>query len=331
MTDAALRITTVWMAAYAIVIFMLFAAAMIRASRWRKKDALSAELQPQIREAIVDYLAGNEELDRIREFHRSSPQAVSAGMLAFQNNVAGSARDRLCGLALELELVESWRGDLQSRDWMRRHTAVVALSFVSAYEPCRRAAVGVLEGALEDRDREMSITAAQSLARFEDSRTAARVFEMATRETLLGRILLAGPLRPHAQELCRTAVAAAFEAPETERVLAALEIVAAWERALPLPGLEKLLVHNDRAVRLQALRVVSLSLPTAEVETAVVKCLEDDDAEIASAAAAAAGRLRLHSTMALLEKRTHSGDPTLASTAAAIAALEPQARRTGAA
>jgi HEAT repeat protein len=191
----------------------------------------------------------------------------------------------------------------------------------------------VLEGALEDRDREMSITAAQSLARFEDSRTAARVFDMATRETLLGRILLAGPLRPHAQDLCQTAVAAAFEAPEPERVLAALQIVAAWERALPLPGLEKLLLHNDRAVRLQALRVVALSLPTPGVETAVAQCLSDDDAEIASAAAQVAGRLRLHSTLPLLEKHARSGNPALANEAAtAIAALKPpQVRRTGAA
>jgi HEAT repeat protein len=147
---------------------------------------------------------------------------------------------------------------------------------------------------------------------------------MATRETLLGRILLTEPLRPHAVELCRSALPGALSSGDPERVLGALQIVVGWERALPLGGLEVHIAGPHRLIRIEALRAAPLVLVSAELEAAVIGSLADPDVEIAIAGASAAARLRLPDAVPLLADCLRSGSAPLARTAAAaLASLPP--------
>ena len=187
-----------------------------------------------------------------------------------------------------------------------------------------------------NRQREVRLVAAQALALYGEPALVVRVFEMAVRETLLGRILLAEPLRPHAMELCRVALPAALNSGEPERVLGALQIVVGWERALPLASAIGLLACRraavageagseslHRSIRIEALRAAPLVLPSHDLEAAVLDCLADSDVEIAMAAAGAAARLRIQNALPLLAKCLRSGNAPLARTAAAALASMP--------
>ena len=329
MTEAALRIAALLMGVYAFVILALFGAALIRGLRWKEQTRLTAELLPQIRTSLVDYLAGNDDLAPLRRFLKLSRRDVLTAILSFQNAVSGSARDRLCGLALDLELLDEWRREIRSRDVARRRAAFAVIAFVYAFEPCRRAVGDLLADSLEDRDWEVRVYCAQALARFGSPAEVAVIFRMAAKENLLTRILLAEPLRPHALELSKAAVPDELRSGDAARVLAALQIVVAWERALPLSGLDEWMLHPDPEIRIQALRAAPLVTASRENELAIMRSLADPNPEVAMAAAAVVGRLQITAAIPLLVQCLSGGNTALARTAAAaLAALPPQGWQT---
>jgi hypothetical protein len=311
------------MVGFAILIVALFEVALLRGRRRRRSLEAFARVMPQINATLVAYLAGNNDLGALRQFQKTVPHDLVEAILAYRNSVAGSARDRLCDLTLQLGLLHAWREDVRSRDPRRRRDAFSALAFVSAYEPCRRVTAIILAEALHHPDRDIRVIAAQALALSGDAEAAVQVFDMATRETLLGRILLAEQLRPHALELCREALPGALNSEEPKRVLGALEIVVAWERALPLPGIELQLDRPERLIRIAALRAAPLALRSRELESAVMRRLADPDCEVAMAAVIAAARLRIADALPSLARCLRTGDPALARTAAAALASMP--------
>ena len=155
--------------------------------------------------------------------------------------MGGSARDRLCDLALEFSLVHDWCHDAGSKDQLVRRKAYARLSFVCAYEPCRRVAGDLLLQALEDGDPEVRLPAARALVQSGTIDELGQVFRLAVSQSLLIRILLAEDLRRHATELCERAVPEVLAGDKPKQAVAALQILVAWERALPLPDLHKLL------------------------------------------------------------------------------------------
>jgi hypothetical protein len=324
MTDPVLRAVLFLLGGYAALLVTLFEAALIRGWRKRREQERTARILPRIQETLGGYLAGNNDLNLLREFQRSHPTQLSAGILSFRHVVSGSARDRLCELSLQLNLAYTWRDQTRTRDRAARREAYSALAFISAYEPCRPVTLIPLTDALDDFDRQVRIIAAQAMAQYGNRETVARVFGMATRETLLGRILLTEQLRPHAIELCAEALPAALQSKKAEQLLGALQIVVGWERALPLPGLEAHIRHPQRLIRIEALRAAALVMPTPQLEEAVTDALSDPDGEVAMAAVAAAARLRLQKALPMLARCVRTGDAALARTAAAaLAALPP--------
>jgi HEAT repeat protein len=329
MTETVLRAAALLMGVYAVIIFALFGAALVRGLRWKEQTRRTGVQLPQIRVALVEYLAGKEDLEPLRRFLKLSRNDLLTAILSFQNAVAGSARDRLCGLAIDLELLDEWRREVRSRDIARRRAAFAVISFVYAYEPCRRAVGDLLGDSLEDRDWEVRVCSAQALARFGSPVEIVVVFRIAAKENLLTRILLAEPLRAHALVLSTAAVPDELRSGDVARILATLQIVVAWERALPLAGLDEWILHPDREIRIQALRAAPLVTASRANESAVMQSLADPDPEVAMAAAAAAGRLRIQAAIPSLVQCLSSGNAALARTAAAaLAALPPQGWQT---
>jgi hypothetical protein len=325
MTETVLRAAALLMGVYAVIIFGLFCAALIRGLRWKEHTRQTTELLPQIRTSLVDYLAGKADLEPLRGFLKVSRNDVLTAILSFQNAVSGSARDRLCGLTLDLELLDEWRREIRSRDVARRRAGFAVIAFVYAYEPCRRAVGDLMADSLEDRDWEVRVCCAQALARFGSPAEIVVVFRIAVSESLLTRILLAEPLRPHALELAKTAVPGELSSGDVARILATLQIVVAWERALPLSGLGELMLHPDREIRIQALRTATLVTASRENDMAVMQSLGDPDPEVAMAAAAVVGRLRINAAIPALVRCLSGGNAALARTAAAaLAALPPE-------
>jgi len=315
--------------AYALFLIAMFGVMWNRASGRRRRAVGAGTRTPQIRDALVDYLSGSNDQTRIREFARFSRAELVDALLEFHGAVGGSARDRLCDLALELSLVHDWCQDAASKDRLARRKAYTRLAFVCAYEPCRRVAGDLLLQALKDPDPEVRLPAARALVQSGTIDELGQVFRLAVSQSLLIRILLAEDLRRHATELCAQAVPEVLNGDKPKQTLAALQILVAWERALPLPDLHKLLESGNRDIRLEALRLAKLVPLTPENRSALLRFLREGDEEENTLAALTAGRLRLQEALPALARCLRTGTSELAGIAAsALAEMPPKGWQT---
>jgi hypothetical protein len=325
MTAVEFTIFSIILGGCALLVVGMYIVVLMRSRAWRKRKQLSAMLQPQIREALVDFMAGSDNRPKIREFLQRSRHDVGDAMLAFQTTVGGGARDRLCELALEQALVHDWCQDGHVRDVVRRRTAFERLAFVSSNEPCRRVAGDMIANALDDSDAEVRFSAAIAVLQAGSAKDVERVFQLALTRDLQARILLAEELRRHAALLCKSAVPAVLASDNHEAVLAALEVLVAWERALPLSDLRSVLSHPNRDIRTQALRLTMLVPLTIDTQGAILDALSDSDPEVALVACNCAGRLHIEAALPGLARCLRRGPSDLARAAAsALADMPPR-------
>ena len=325
MTGIELSVAALLLGGYALFFGVLLGVLTRGASRARRRAFTAEGLVPGIRDALVDYLAGSNDQARIREFVRTNRLDVGDAVLSFQGTVSGTARDRLCDLALELALVHDWGQDTHSKEPAVRRTAYARLAFVCVYEPCQRVVGDLVTRALEDADPEVRLPAARALVQSGNITDVGRVFELAASQNLLIRILLTEDLRRYAAELSTNTVPAILKSGDPKRVLAVLDMLVAWERALPLAGLHELFDHRDRQIRVAALRLAPFVPLTPENRDGILRALTDTDSEVSTVAALTAGRLRVQEGMSSLARCVRTGTAELARMAAsAMAAMPPQ-------
>jgi hypothetical protein len=323
MTRIEFSVAAFLVGAYMVFLTALFGVVWSRASGRRKRAANARSQTPQIRDALVDYLSGSNDQTRIRDFVRTNRNDVVEAILDFHGTVGGSARDRLCDLALEFSLVHEWCQDAHSKDQLVRRKAYVRLSFVCAYEPCRRVAGDLLLLALEDIDPQVRLAAARALVQSGSIDELGHVFRLAVTQSLLIRLLLAEDLRRHASDLCGHAVPVVLGGDNAKQTIAALQILVAWERALPLPNLHRQLESSNHDIRLEALRLAPLVPLSPENRASVLRLLHEGENDENTAAALAAGRLRLQEALASLAYCLRTGTAELARIAAAAMAEMP--------
>jgi HEAT repeat protein len=320
-----LSLVTVVLCGFGLWVLGMFGLSLIRALVWQKKSRATEAHFPAIRAALVDYLSGNEDRTQLREFIQESREDVAAAVISFEGTVGGSARERLCDLALELALVHEWCQHTRSRNVIERRTAYWRLAFVCAYEPCRRVAGDILLIALNDADEEVRLAAGSAILYTGAIDDVERVFEHAIAQTQLNRIVLSEELRPFAVALCERAIPKVLKSGDTARIAGMLHMVAAWERAVPLPGIGQVLSAEDRKVRMLALEAAPLVQDAPEVRKGILDALVDPDPEIVVSAARAAGRLRLEAALPALARLLRTGDAELARAAAsALGEIPPR-------
>jgi HEAT repeat protein len=329
MIRVALSLAGCLLGAYALFLTAMFFTLRRRAfSRLQRAVGVSSQI-PEIRDALVDYLSGSNDQSRIRAFAQRNRAEFIDTFLEFHGTVGGSARDRLCDLALELTLVHDWCREAGSKDKVVRRRAYTRLSFVCAYEPCRRLAGDVLLMALNDADPEVRLPAARALVQSGTIDELAQVFRLAVSQSLLIRILLAEDLRRHASELCEKAIPELLNGKDEKQTVAALQVLIAWERALPLDNLHRQLDSPNRDVRLEALRLAKLVPLTPENRSCLLRLLREGDDEENTLAALTAGRLRLQEALPALARCLRTGTSELAGIAAtALAEMPPKGWQT---
>lgn len=296
---------------------------LARSAWWQKRLTQSAEFAPAIRAAIADYVGGADNFVSLEECVRASPRDVAEELLAFRQAVAGAALDRLCNLTIELTLLQRWLEEAESRDIVARRNAFRRLAFACAYEPCRRQVGDRLIKALRDVDREVRLTAAAAMVQTGRLTDLERVFRLALSESLLVRMFLGETLRPHAYVLCERVVPEILRSGDVPGIVATLELLRAWERALPIRGLPALMSHRETQVRLGAFALAPLVAPSPEIENEILAALGDHDARIVTAAARAAARLQLDRAMPVLARCARTGAPPLLQAAASALAEMP--------
>ena len=303
----------------------MFVASLLRGSKWQKQSRVTETLLPRVREALVDYLAGSDNQARLREFLKASRGDVGTAVMSFEGTVSGSARDRLCELALELALVHDWCEAAHSKNPLVRRMGFSRLAFACWYEPCRRVAGDLMLQALDDPDDDVTLSASRGLVQSGVNDEVERVFEHTVSRNLLVRILITDELRRYAIPLCERAIPKELQSGNSVRILHTLELAAGWERALPLSGVGPLLHAKEREVRLQALRLASLVADAPDIRKGVLDALADTDPEIFGYAARAASRQHLEAALPALSRSLRTGTPEVARAAAdALAEMPPR-------
>jgi HEAT repeat protein len=251
----------------------------------------------------------------VRRHPREVERCLCETLLFMQGNV----RTRVSALVCELRLDRVWKH--RYRSW-KDSTRLEAISRLGKLEG--GVANPVLLLALADTSDEIKLEASRALLRGGGHEEITAVFRTALRESLLVRAVLTEALRPHTLLLCKTAVPEVVAGGDARSVRIALEIVRAWGKLVPLQRLETLLGHSDPGVRAAALAVVPIALGGEACMPHVVAALADPVEAVRAAAATVAGKLRLDSALADLEKCLHSGgaDATIAA-AYALAAIGP--------
>lgn len=312
-----------------LFLLVLLGVAMLRAGTLRARSAAAAEIRPVLHAALVEFLAGGQDDTVFRRYIGTHPAHIAESILLFQTTVRGSARDRMCALALELGLVQQWCEAGRSRDVVHRRAALGNLAFACVYEPCRRVASELLLEALKDGDEEVRLSACRGVLLAEGADQIKRLFELAMQPNLLTRIVLAEDLRRHALVLAAGPVRAALRSGEARRERAALEILVAWERAIPLDDLREFLEHRDRDIRVLAFHLASFVSVNFDSRLALVRSLHDADAGIRGLAIVAVGRQKMTEAipeLALCLRR--EGLQQARQAASALADMPPQGWRT---
>ena len=312
-----------------LFLLALLGVAMFRAGRLRARRAAAAAIRPTLHGALVEFLAGGTDDSIFRRLIRTNRADIADSIMLFQGTVGGSARDRLCGLALDLGLVRQWCEEGRSRDVIRRRAALANVAFACVYAPCRRVAGELLLEALKDDDEEVRLSACRGVLLAEGEAQIKRLFELAIQPNLLTRIVLTEDLRRHALSLAAGPVRTALRSGEAKRERATLDILVAWERAIPIDDLREFLEHRDRDIRVLAFRLASFVSVNFDSRLALVRSLHDSDAGIRGLAIIAVGRQKMVEAipeLALCLRR--EGLQQARQAAAALAAMPPQGWRT---
>jgi len=325
MTLAILSIALILTGLYALLVLYLFLAALIARSRSERRRVEADRVRPEIVSGVVEFAAGNNDLTHLRHFAQTHHQVLEECLLQHHAAMRGESRDRLSELALDLGLVHAWCEATRSKNAVERRSALSRLAVVSAHEPSRRISGEIVHGALRDPDRECFLEAARALVKSEEMGAVIEVFGLAVSLPQIVRAILAQELRPWALPLCESSVPQALASGDPRRVKATLELLAAWECAVPLTGLAPLAEHPDPAIRLLALKLLPLTPDTKESEAVVLRALACEKEEENIAGAAAAGRMKLESAVVPLARCLRTGRVALARAAAAALAEMPEA------
>jgi hypothetical protein len=188
----------------------------------------------------------------------------------------------------------------------RRDVAAAVASFLSA-----------TRGSMHDRVAVL----ARDLGIGEQETTAERVVDRAAAGTLYDRALLADRLQPHAARIASTEIARALAIGDEKHAIAALDLLRAWRRALPVAGLEHALTHSSEEVRSRAFAVLPYVQPLHL--DALPQGLRDASPQVRIAAAHTAGKLRDAASIPALETALRDEDNDVAVAAAfALATME---------
>jgi HEAT repeat protein len=272
----------------------------MRIIRGHRERHQSARVR-SIRSRLSEHAAGADRHLALRSMSHTDRELVERVLIELLDSLRGTGAARLVDTAQDLGLVDRWRREARSRRVSRRRRGVSALSRLPL-ESVRPA----LREALTDSDSQVRVAAACGLAR-QGATDAGLVFAHVLRESLAVRVLVSEQLRPHAPALAAAAIPEAIGTGDRARIIAALDIAAAWRRSLPVSDLEPLLLCPDGEVARRALRLVPYCADGTQHEPRIIDALGHADASVRMMAATQAGRL--HVSLALTPLQVALSDP----------------------
>jgi HEAT repeat protein len=256
---------------------------------------------PHIREELARYAArpsGDAARLPLAILFRRYPEELEAAFSEFLHLVRGVEHQRLGDLAVEIGLVSRWEKRYRSRSTAKRKSAVELLAQVP-----HAVALRILALALSDHDQSIRIQASRAQVRSGGAPEVEKVFAFALTQPLLVRALLAEELRPHLQLLSGRAIPDSLGSGRRDQILGALDMIGAWRRGLALPSVSALLRNPDPEIRAKAWQVLPFVGTAADPAENISEAILDSMDSVSSAAAAAAGRMKLDFAIPVLTHR----------------------------
>jgi HEAT repeat protein len=279
----------------------------------------SDEVRPTIRRYLAEHVAGEDHrrvLLTLSLWHRSDVQRC---LTEFLGAVEGVSRVRLQELAVRLGLPWMWAKLARFGATSQRREAAYRLGLLGVPEYRKP-----LLSLLEDHSPHVQAAACRGLLAIGDPEDIRRVMGFVLDAPLLVRAVLVTELGRHQAE-ARAAVVAALRSLVERRMVAALDLAAAWRIPLPLAVLAPALVHASATVRAAAVGMLPLLGVNQEVELWLFAGLVDPEAKVRSAAMSASRRVKLISAIPAIEAMLHGPDRSTARECClALAAMGPE-------
>lgn len=307
----ALSIVLAFTVVQTVAIGLILGGLVIRKAWESARERRLERIRPVVRSRIVDHLAGGDGLPALRDLLDRDPAAVEEVGLDLLASISGTELERLSELLDELGLVDRWIRAYRRADTELRRRIVARFGRMPA-----QWGNGLLRGALSDSDEAVRIEAARALIRSGNPADVERVFAFATGEPLLVRAVLIEDLRPHAMSLGEQAIPRVLSSSRPERIEMTLEMIEAWQKSISTPGLESLLRHPRPGVRARSIRVLPYVAAEMDVEREVMAAFEDAEPEVRLASASVAGRLGMERAVPALVEQLEDDDRQVAVAAA---------------
>jgi HEAT repeat protein len=266
---------------------------------------------PIARDRMVAHLMGAEAWPELKDLAARAPTAVERCAEDLLASISGTELERMSELAHELGLVDRWRRRVGRGGVDARRRAIAILGRLSG-----PGGNGALHGALEDPEEAVRLEAARALLRSDGLDDLERIFEFATLETPFLRAILVEDLRPHALTLSEQAIPRVLAGGRPDQIRVTLEMIEAWQKTLPVPGVATLLRHPRPELRAQALRVLPYVAADVDIVRETRIALEDESPEVRIAATRVAGRLGMEDTILELRRQLRHADRHVAVAAA---------------
>ncbi len=178
---------------------------------------------------------------------------------------------------------------------------------------------------LETRGQQRVIERIRDLVRLGPAERFEQIVTEIAHQNLLLRAVAAEELAPHAASFASSQIRHALQASDPQVIVAALEMLRSWRRALHVDGFLPLLVHENAGIRASAFLALPYAAADATEESiapAIIKALDHEDTAVRAAAATAAGRMRIMLAANALGARLSDPERVVAVAAAfALAAL----------
>jgi HEAT repeat protein len=275
---------------------------------------------PVVRERMIEHLLGRDARLALMDLTQRVPLAVERCAQDLLASISGTELDSLSELVEGLGLVDRWRRRAGRGRVESRRRAIAVLGRLSGQR-----VNGTLRQALQDPEESVRLEAARALLRSDGMDDVERIFEFATLETPFLRAILVEDLRPHAFTLSEQAIPRILSSGRPEQARIVLEMVEAWQKTLPVPGVVALLRHPRPEIRAQAIRVLPYVSADLDVARETRLALDDESAAVRIAATKVAGRMGMEGAVLELRRQLRHSDREVAVAAAyALAEVGPE-------
>lgn len=271
--------------------------------------------KPAIVEVLTRIARGEGSSQELMPFRKRSRDLVEEMVAEALSVQRGAGRDRIAAAAAECAIVARWHRLTESARPEVRCAVITRLGLLS--DP---ASEHEFRKGLDDEEELVALESARALIRTGRPELIEELFLDLPRQTRLVRALLCQWLIRHTFLLAPQALPAALRSEDPVKVIAALEAIASWRRALPLHELKPLLSHTEPAIREAAWQVLPYAMGVEVTPEELGDAVSAAEPAVRRAAWEAVSRLKMASAASRFPDALLDPHPDAALAAARAAA-----------